>query len=102
MLELDKEEFCPAKESWDAFPLRVLPEAQANMEDKLITESDIRELIYRAEAEGDYFEDDQGIRTASMQKEVLTFWADYAPEAEGGYSLLNAYCHRMFIGEGGK
>lgn len=102
MQELDNMSFVPASEPWDSFPLSILPEAQANMEDKLITESDIRQLIFTVEENTDYFEDENGLRCASLQKEVLTFWAEYKPDTEGGYVLHSAYCHRMFIGEGGK
>ncbi len=102
MAEMDNLEFHPQSQPWDKLSLSIASEAQANMEDKLITESDIRELIFTAEKDKDYFEDENGLRTASLQKEVLTFWADYCPDGKGGYVLHSAYCHRMFIGEGGK
>lgn len=99
MREIENRDFVPSTRPWDSFSLSISPAAQANMEDKLITESDIRELIYTAEADTDYFEDESGLRSASLAKSVLTFWADYRPGPDGGYLVESAYCHRMHIGE---
>ncbi len=99
MQEIENKSFVPSVAPWDNIPLSISPEAQANMEDKLITEADIRELIYTVEAERDYFEDETGLRTAFLAKSVLTFWADYRAQADGTYFVQSAYCHRMHIGE---
>ena len=102
MQEIENKNFIPSVDPWDNLPLEISAEAQANMEDKLITESEMKELIYTVEAERDYFEDESGLRSACLMKEVLTFWADYRQTEDGGYFLESAYCHRMHIGEDGK
>ncbi len=102
MQEIENKAFVPSSAPWDSLPLEISAEAQANMEDKLITESEMKELIYTVEAERDYFEDGSGLRSACLMKEVLTFWADYRQTEDGGYFLESAYCHRMHIGEDGK
>lgn len=78
--------------------------ALANMEAKLISEDDIREAIWSAEKENDYFEDADGLRTACLQRTVLTFWADYRVTGENSFEVISAYCHRMHLGgeEAGK
>ena len=102
MQEIENKVFAPSVDPWDSLSIKISPEAQANMEDKLITEAEIRELIWTVEAENDYFEDGDGLRTACLAKEVLTFWADYRQLDEGSYAIESAYCHRMHIGEDGK
>jgi len=99
MQEIESKPFVPSSAPWDSLSIHISPEALANMEDKLITEADIRELIYTVEAERDYFEDESGLRTACLAKSVLTFWADYRCDEDGSYSVESAYCHRMHIGE---
>ena len=71
------------------------------MEDKLITDGDLREAIYFAEKESDYFEDETGLRTACLQKPVIVYWVDYR-EKDGRFAVSDAYCHRMHFGEESK
>ena len=85
---------------WDGLQLEFSDGARANMEDKLITDSDAAEAIYAAEQARDYFVDGEGLRTACMAKKVLTYWVDYRELSPGAYRVENAYCHRMRIGEG--
>ena len=85
---------------WDGMHLEFSDGARANMEDKLITDSDVAEVIYTAEQTDDYFVDGDGLRTACMAKKVLTYWVDYRELSPGDYRVENAYCHRMHIGEG--
>ena len=85
---------------WDAGEYVFPPEVLAGMEEKLISEDDIREDIWRAEREQSYFVDETGLRTACLQREVLTFWADYRRTGEERYEIAGAYCHRMHLGGG--
>ena len=70
------------------------------MEDKLITDRDAAEAIFRAEQDGDYFMDDSGLRTSCLVRDVLTYWVDYRVLGEGRCRVESAYCHRMRIDEG--
>lgn len=85
--------------AWDSMHLEFSDAARANMEDKLITDSEIAEAIWQAEQEKDYFEDTDGLRSACMVKKVLTYWVDYRETSAGAYRVESAYCHRMRIGE---
>ena len=97
---LEQKAFAPEEQPWDALALDFTPDARANMEDKLITDRDVSEAIWRAEADGDYFTDGSGLRTACLVRDVLTYWVDYRPADEGAFRVESAYCHRMRIDEG--
>ena len=99
LMELENRTFEPHENAWDGLKLEFSENARANMEDKLITDSEVAETIWQAEREQDYFEDAAGLRTASLMKPVLTYWADYRETAPGRYRVESAYCHRMRIGE---
>ena len=99
MQEIENRGFAPSAAPWDNILLDVSPEARANMEDKLITDSDIREVIFNVNSQRDYFEDGDGLRTASLAKKVLTYWVDYRENTDGSFRVESAYCHRMHIGE---
>ena len=98
MKELENKSYKAPAEPWDALALTIPGDVRAAMEDKLITDRDVKETIMTAEAEGDYFVDGDGMRTACLMRKVLTYWVDYVPE-DGGYAVKSAYCHRMHIGE---
>ena len=99
MEQLEHKAFAAETLPWDALALAIAPDARANMEDKLITDRDVAEAIYRAEQASDYFTDESGLRTACLVRDVLTYWVDYRPAGEG-YAVVSAYCHRMRIDEG--
>ena len=99
MQTLEQRGFAPAAEPWDALELEFSAAARANMEDKLMTDRDAAEAIYRAQADTDYFEDDTGLRTACLMRKVITYWVDYRVTAEHAFRVESAYCHRMHIGE---
>ena len=96
---LEHKSFEAEAQPWDALALEFSDDARANMEDKLITDRDVAEAIYRAEQDCDYFTDESGLRTACLVRDVLTYWVDYRPAGEG-YAVVSAYCHRMRIDEG--
>ena len=97
---LEQNDFTPETAPWDALALDFAPDARANMEDKLITDRDVAEAIFLAERDGDYFTDVDGLRTACLVRDVLTYWVDYRPAGENAYRVESAYCHRMRIDEG--
>lgn len=98
MEALEQQRFVPASAPWDGLVLEVSDSARANMEEKLITDSDVAEAIFAAEQAGDYFADDSGLRTACLERKVLTYWVDYRVSGPEAYTVENAYCHRMHIG----
>ena len=86
-----------AAKPWENGEYLFSEDAIANMEAKLISEDDIRETVWNAEQEKNYFEDASGLRTACLQRKVLTFWADYRVCGENRYEVVSAYCHRMHL-----
>ena len=100
MERLEGKTFTAQAQPWDALALEYDDEARANMEDKLITDRDVAEAIYRAEQDKEYFADETGLRTACLVRDVLTYWVDYREGAPGQYHVVSAYCHRMRIDEG--
>jgi hypothetical protein len=79
----------------------VSPQVQREMEEKLISAADLKEAIWLAESEGDFFYDaGDGTRLASLAKPVITYWVQYRETAPRTYRVLAAYYHRMRIGRG--
>ena len=100
MMELERKSFEAERQPWDALTLEFSDGARSNMEDKLITDRDAAEAIWRAERGGDYFTDDSGVRTACLVRDVLTYWVDYRALGADRFRVESAYCHRMRIDEG--
>lgn len=100
MEQLEHRAFAAQTQPWDALALEFTGDARANMEDKLITDRDAAEAIWRAERERDYFTNAAGVRTACLVRDVLTYWVDYSALDEGRFRVESAYCHRMRIDEG--
>ena len=98
MNELEQRRFTAPAEAWDSLAITVPEEVRSAMEEKLITDRDVKETIAAAEAENDYFVDEDGVRTACLVRKVLTYWVDYVPLGDS-YAVKAAYCHRMRIGE---
>ena len=99
METLEGKTFVPEAAPWDGLKLEITDSARANMEEKLITDSDVAEAVFTAEQNQDYFEDETGLRTACLERRVLTYWVDYRAGGDA-YAVESAYCHRMHIGEG--
>jgi Fe-S oxidoreductase len=92
--------FDPPKNPWDAIELRVSPETAERIDRKLIALDEVREAIYRAEADGAKFSGDGGVCQCSMAKSVLTYWVMYKPLGGNAFEILDAYYHRMRFDEG--
>lgn len=99
MEELEHANFDIEPKPWEKLELEFSEDARTNMEDKLITDSEVAENIFIAQKNTDYFEDSDGLRTACMAKKILTYWVVYREIASGKYRVESAYCHRMRIGE---
>ncbi len=97
--QFEGRDFVPESHEWDALSLIVPDEVTAAMNGKLITLSDIKETIWRAESSGDKFIDENGVCLASMITPIVVYWAEYSPNADGSYSVLSAYSHRIHFKE---
>ena len=82
---------------YEEITLRMIPEVRRRIDERRILENDIRQVIDHAERTGKRLQD---LRTGSFracfQSKNVTFWVDYAPDDEG-FTVHNAYCHRMKI-----
>ncbi len=99
MKSLEGKDFVPQSNEWDKLTLIVPDEVTAAMNEKLIKLSDIKEAIWRAETENDKFVDENGVCLCSMVTPVITYWAEYIPNADGTYSVTSAYSHRIHFKE---
>jgi len=84
------------------FQLLVSPEVKAQLDQRRILLTDVRQTIGEAVAAGRCLRDDAtGRLLASSRPRRVTFWAEFLPEGSG-YRLIRAYCHRMIVpGAGG-
>ena len=87
--------FSPAMRDWDGIDIIVSDALGTEIENKLISQSDIKEAIWRAEDTGDKFIDGSGVFRCSLQKPVLTYWVAYKKAAGEAYEVVEAYSHRM-------
>lgn len=85
--------------------LVMAPELRKKLNAQLILESDIAKVIDYCETSGrKVFDRESGSYSGHLKIGNMTYWAEYraaAPGAmpDGGYELVNAYCHRMSIEE---
>lgn len=79
------------------FTLRMTDEARAQMDQRMILDTDVYEVMraYRESGEA-VVEKDTGVLTARRRIGNVTFWVRFA-EDEGGYTVLGAYSHRMTV-----
>ncbi len=73
------------------------PEVRKRIDERRILEEDIRKVIFQAESSGKKLRSkENGNFLAYLQPANVTFWVEYVPDGNG-FSVLNAYCHRMKI-----
>ena len=102
MKDIEGRAFAAASKEWDALELTIDAELLESVDRKLIALSDIKEAVWCAERDGDYFVDgDGGERQCSLVKPVLTYWVSYKKRGDNDYEILSAYYHRMKF-EGGE
>ena len=98
--ELKNEVYTPEPQLWDEVKLVIDTDLAVKIDKKLISEEDIKEAIWRAETSGEKFTDDRdGANSACLIRSLLTYWVRYEPLPDGAYRILDAYYHRMRIGE---
>ena len=80
--------------------LHISDDLARKMSDALILEEDIRGVIAHCESTGQKLLDPgTGRSVGHLKQGIITYWAVYSPDEEGGYTLTDAYCHRMKIEE---
>ncbi|MGD0232281.1 MAG: pyridine nucleotide-disulfide oxidoreductase/dicluster-binding protein, partial [Syntrophorhabdales bacterium] len=84
-------------DDYEKITLHISPEVQKVMEERRILIEDAQKVIDHAEKSGvKLFNPDLGHWLASFKPAHVTYWVEYSPE-EAGFSVHNAYCHRMEV-----
>jgi len=84
-------------EEYENIKLSISDEVRRRIDDRRILENDIRQVIHQAEETGKRLKNaDTGHFLAYQQSGNVTFWVEYSP-ADNGYTIHNAYSHRMQI-----
>jgi len=84
-------------EEFERIELLVTPEVRRRIDERRILESDVKMVIDHAERTGKRLRNRQNnLFRACLQSENVTFWVDYTP-AGNGFTVHNAFCHRMII-----
>ena len=85
----------PEAKPWDDLVLSVNTDVREAMEDKLISDADVRECIWAAEQSGEgFFNAEEGTCLVCLVRKALTYWVCYR-KTNAGYEVTDAYCHRM-------
>jgi NADPH-dependent glutamate synthase beta subunit-like oxidoreductase len=85
------------REEHDMITLFMTEEVRRRADDRRILESDIRRVIHHAEESGKRLHNSAtGVYRSYHKIGNVTFWVEYTP-VEDGYTIHNAYCHRMNI-----
>ncbi|MCB8983423.1 MAG: 4Fe-4S dicluster domain-containing protein [Ardenticatenaceae bacterium] len=88
------------QEDYASIQLNLNDEVLALMEDRLILVEDVQQVIAYAERTGQkLLSPATGHFLAQLRPNTVTYWVEYMPEGDG-YTVFNAYSHRMDVGEG--
>jgi len=89
------------EEEYASIRLNLSDEVLALLEDRLILVADVQQVIAFAERTGQKLLSPQsGHFLAQFRPNTVTYWVEYLPDGDGGYTVFNAYSHRMDVGEG--
>ncbi|WP_373501529.1 pyridine nucleotide-disulfide oxidoreductase/dicluster-binding protein [Desulfococcus sp.] len=93
------EEATDPQPDFETIPLAVSPELRERLEGRRILDEDLRRVIHAANTSraGRFRDPATGRFLACHRPRKVTFWVEYTPSEDGGYTLHNAYCHRMEI-----
>jgi glutamate synthase (NADPH) small chain len=84
-------------EEFEKITLHMTPEVRRKIDERRILEGDIKKVIDHAEQTGKRLQSLQSkVYRTYLQSDNVTFWVDYTP-ADTGFTVHNAYCHRMNI-----
>ena len=82
----------------DAITLHFSDEVARKLEARRILRSDIKSVLMHAEDNGaQFFNAGTGRYLTSLRPKQVTFWVEYSREADGCYTIHDAYCHRMVV-----
>ncbi|MBR6951360.1 MAG: NAD(P)-binding protein [Oscillospiraceae bacterium] len=94
-----KERWVPETQPWDGMKLTVGEDVRAAMEQKMISDADVRECLWNAEKDGDgFYNAEEDSFLACLVRSALTYWVRYRKQGDG-FEILEAYCHRMHFRE---
>jgi hypothetical protein len=101
--ELWREEM-PGARDYDRITLNIPADVQSRLEERLILVEDIQQVIAHAESTGKKLMNPQtGHSLAYHRPSNVTYWVEYSPALKGhGFTIHNAYSHRMLIEESKK
>ena len=86
-----------SNEAYEMIPVTLAPDVGRKLEDRRILISDIQQVIHHSVLSGDRFiQTDTGFYKASYRPYHATFWVEYSV-TEDGYTIQNAYVHRMAV-----
>lgn len=84
-------------EEHELITLSMSEEVRRTIDDRRILESEVRRVIAHAEKTGKrLYNARTGVFRSYLKYGNVTFWVEYLP-AGGGFTVHNAYCHRMDI-----
>jgi hypothetical protein len=84
-------------EEYEKLKLTIPPDVLKRIDERRILEQDIRKVIFHGESTGKKMRSrENGSYLAYLQPDNVTFWVEYSPDGDG-FTVLNAYCHRMNI-----
>ncbi|MCL2227980.1 MAG: heterodisulfide reductase-related iron-sulfur binding cluster [Oscillospiraceae bacterium] len=102
MRELEDEVFKIKPQPWDGLALVIEKGLAEDIDRKLISEDDMKEVIWNAESSGEkFFDEADESFVACLSRRVLTYWVKYRVLPDGVFEVCGAYYHRMsFSGAG--
>ena len=78
--------------------IHMTPEVAKRLEIRRILMEDVQRVVHHAEASGEKMvHPKSGHFKAAFTPYKVTFWVEYSAERQGGYTLHNAYAHRMEV-----
>jgi len=84
-------------EEYENTMLTMTDEVRKRIDDRRILENDVRQVIDQAEETGKRLKNSGNSHfLAYLQSGNVTFWVEYTP-GDNGFTIHNAYCHRMRI-----
>ena len=84
--------------SMENMVLHIADDVAARMEERRILHTDVKTVLLQAEENGGlFFNPATGRTLACLRPRQVTFWVEYKKEEDGGYSIFDAYCHRMVV-----
>ena len=79
--------------------LIIPPQLKQKLNDNMILETDIQAVVEHCENSGEkILNQDTGNFIGHLQIGYMTYWVEYR-KTDGDFELINAYSHRMGIGE---